>query len=82
MSIYVACQLMDLSSWIAIADFYKCNCNREFRDVTISNMSGSHSPNSKDKYDIRLFDGYGFRLFNSESNGIDPVVERNNVNNK
>ena len=53
-----------------------------FQDVTISNMSGSHSPDSKDKYDIRLSDGYGFRLFNSESNGNDPIVERNNVKNK
>ena len=53
-----------------------------FDSVQIINMNGAYAPNSKDRSDIRLSDGKGFRNINSLSNGREPIISRKNVVNQ
>jgi hypothetical protein len=50
-----------------------------FDSVDITSMNGSYAPNSKDRSDIRLSDGKGFRIINSISREKDPVITKNKV---
>lgn len=50
-----------------------------FDSVHIINMNGAYAPNSKDRSDIRLSEGRGFRIINSISRGKDPVISKNKV---
>jgi len=50
-----------------------------FDGVFINDMSGTSFPGSKDKFDIRLSDGKGFRLINSISNCKETVITKKNI---
>ncbi len=50
-----------------------------FDTVDITNMNGTCSPNSRDRSDISLSDGRGFRIINSMSRAKDPVITKNRV---
>jgi len=53
-----------------------------FNDVIINNMNGGYAPHSKDKTDIKLAEGSGFRIMNSISNDREPLISRKNVTNQ
>ena len=50
-----------------------------FDSVNIFNMNGAYSPRSRNRSDIMLSNGKGFRIINSISRGKDPVITKNNV---
>ena len=70
----------DLTWDPALPDFFTNAIEiQNFDGVRISDLNGAAAPKSKDKNDIRLSDGKGFRLINNISNGKETVVTRKNV---
>ena len=64
----------------ALPDFFTNALEiNNFDSVQIINMNGAYAPNSKDRSDIRLSDGRGFRIINCISSGKDPVISKNKV---
>lgn len=73
----------DLTWDPALPDFFTNAVEiNNFDSVHIINMNGAYAPNSKDRSDIRLSDGKGFRNINSLSNGREPIITRKNVVNQ